>query len=177
MMSPNHMPSLDILRTGLHHAITTPVGDRFLPLRLPKDLARRMNMMFGEPICSREELERRRAGLAKLDVLRKNGGKSPSPASTKDAASNVQAPLMIYFEKDRNARMLGRMKELLDAKSIKYTLLDINGDSVTRDYVMREAKVKDDDLPIVFVAGEPVGGYNDLVDWDVSGRLAKALAG
>jgi len=167
---------LDLVRTSLHRAITTPTGDRFFPVRVPKDLARRFNAMLGEPICSREELERRRAGRAKLEELKKNGGRSPASAAVA-AAPAVQAPVMIYFEKDRNARMLGRIKELLDAKQVKYTLLDVADDATTKDFVLREAKCKDDDLPVVFVAGTPVGGYNELVDWDVSGRLAKALAG
>lgn len=163
---------LDFVRTGLHRAITTPAGDAFLPVRLPKDLARRVNAMFGEPICSQAELERRRAGQAKLEELKRNGGK---PIGGSAPVPEAQAPVMVYFEKDRNARMLGRIKEMLDAKDVKYTLLDITGDATTRGFVMREARVKDDDLPVVFVASTPIGGYNELVDWDVSGKLAKAL--
>lgn len=166
---------LDLVRTSIHRAITTPTGDRFSPVRVPKDLARRFNALLGDPICSKEELERRRAGRAKLEELKRTGGKAPSSAAS--ATPVVQAPVMIYFEKDRNARMLGRVKEMLDAKQIKYTLLDIADDATTKDFVLREAKCKDDDLPVVFVASTPVGGYNELVDWDVSGRLAKALAG
>ncbi len=165
---------LDRVRTSLHRALTTPAGDGFLPVRVPKDLARRLNTLLGDPICSKEELERRRAGAAKLEELKRNGGRSTSPAP---AAAAVQAPVMVYFEKDRNARMLGRIQEMLDAKQIKYTLLDIAGDATTRDFVMREARCKEDDLPVVFIASAPVGGYNELVDWDVSGKLAKALAG
>lgn len=165
---------LDLVRTSLHRVITTDTGDRFLPVRVPKDLARRVNMMLGEPLCSEPELERRRAGRAKLEDLKRGTGTTSEATA---AAPSVQAPVMVYFEKDRNARMLGRIKEALDAKSITYTLLDIAGDAVTRDFVLREAKCKDDDLPVVFIAGSPVGGYNELVDWDVSGRLAKALAG
>ena len=164
---------IDLVRTSLHRAITTPAGDRFFPLRVPKDLARRVNAMLGDPICSREELERRRAGRAKLEVLKKTGGKSPSASP----APAVQAPVMVYFEKDRNARLLGRMKEMLDAKKIAYTLLDVADDATTKDFVLREAKCKADELPVVFVASTPVGGYNELVEWDVSGRLANALAG
>jgi glutaredoxin len=166
---------LDLVRTSLHRAITTPAGDRFFPVRVPKDLARRVNALLGDPICSKEELERRRVGRAKLEELKKNGGRSTSPSAA--ASPAVQAPVMIYFEKDRNARMLGRIKEMLEAKQIAYTLLDVADDATTKDFVLREAKCKDDDLPVVFIASSPVGGYNDLVDWDVSGRLAKALAG
>jgi glutaredoxin len=165
----------DLVRTSIHRAITTPVGDAFLPVRLPKDLARRFNSLLGDPICSKEELERRRAGQAKLEELKKNGGRSKSGAV--EIVEAVQAPMMVYFEKDRNARMFGRMQEMLDAKRIKYTLLDVTTDATTKNFVLREAKCKDDDLPIVFVSSTPIGGYNELVDWDVSGRLAKALAG
>jgi hypothetical protein len=166
---------LDRVRTQLHRALTTPAGDRFFPVRIPKDVARRVNALLGEPLCSEAELERRRGGHARLAELarqRAGGGAAPvSEASTPKA----QAPVMLYFEKDRNARMLGRIQEMLDAKGIRYTPLDIAGDDVTRDFVLREARCKADDLPVVFVAGAPVGGYNELVDWDVSGRLAKAL--
>lgn len=164
---------LDLFRTSIHRAITTPFGDKFLPLRVSKDMARRVNAMFSDPICSQAELDRRRAGQAKLDELNKNGGK-PLPGQ-ESKVEKSQAPVMVYFEKDRNARMLGRIKEMLDAKGVKYTLADVAGDDTARAYVMREAKVKEDDLPIVFVATTPVGGYNELVDWDVSGKLAKAL--
>jgi hypothetical protein len=166
---------LDLVRTSLHRAIHTPLGDRFLPVRVPKDIARRMNLMFGEPLCSKDELARRRAGQAKLEALKKGGG--DKDATPNAPAGAVQAPVMLYFEKERNSRMLNRIKEALDAKSIRYTLLDVAGDQVTKDFVIREAKCKEDDLPIVFIAGAAVGGYNELVDWDVSGRLAKALAG
>jgi hypothetical protein len=163
---------LDFVRTGLHRAITSPVGDKLIAVRVPKDLARRMNALFGDPLCSEDELARRRAGQAKLEELQRNGGK---PAGGSAPVAKAQAPVAIYFEKDRNARMLGRIQEMFDAKGVKYTLLDVAGDATTRDFVMREAKCKDDDLPVVFVAAAPIGGYNDLVEWDVSGKLAKAL--
>ena len=62
---------LDIVRTSLHRAIHTPLGDRFLPVRLPKDIARRVNAMLGEPLCSKDELARRRAGRARLEELKR----------------------------------------------------------------------------------------------------------
>jgi glutaredoxin len=82
---------------------------------------------------------------------------------------------MVYFEKERNARLLGRIEETLKAKDLRYTLLDVTGDETTKDFVMREAHVKEDELPIVFVAGTPIGGYNELTDWDVSGKLDKII--
>jgi glutaredoxin len=162
---------LDRVRSTLHRALSTPAGDRFFPVRLPKDLARRMNAALGEPLCSTEELERRRAARTRLEQLRTSGARSGAPLP-RDAA-----PVMVYFEKDRNTRLLGRIEEALRAKDIAYTRLDVAGDDSTKSFVMREARCKEDELPVVFVAGRPVGGYNQLVEWDVSGKLEKAVFG
>lgn len=149
---------LDLVRTSLHRVVRHV------------DLASRMNVMLGEPICSKEELLRRRAARARLAELRKSGATSSAPLPRE------QAPVQIYHEGDRNARLLGRMKEMLDGKGIRYTLLDVTGDQPTKEFVMLQARCKEDELPIVFIGGVAVGGYNDLVDHEVSGKLAKALA-
>lgn len=162
---------LDFVRHSLHKVISGswgPVLDSFAPVRIPKDLARRVNVVFGEPICSKEEIDRRRSAKAKLAELRKGPRKAAEVV-------RVAAPVMVYFEKDRNIRLLERIKDTLDARKIAYTLLDVAGDDNTKGFVMREAKCKEDDLPVVFVASTAIGGYNDLTDWDVSGKLAKAV--
>jgi hypothetical protein len=87
------------------------------------------------------------------------------------------APVVVYFEKDRNQRLLERVRELLTAKQIPFQALDVTGDTATIAFIMREASCEDDDLPIAFVAGAPIGGYNELVDWDVSGKLKTAVFG
>src|SRR3954469_221522 len=98
----------DRVRTSLPRVPTTPFGDDILPVRLPKDLARRVNVVLGQPICSAEELERRRSGDARLAQLRA-GGK----AGVKSApAKREPAPVIVYFEKDRNPRLFARTKEL-----------------------------------------------------------------
>ena len=87
------------------------------------------------------------------------------------------APVVVYFERDRNQRSIDRVRELLDSKGIAFQALDVSGDAATIAFVVREAQCEDDDLPIVFVAGTAVGGYNELVDWDVSGKLKTAVFG
>jgi hypothetical protein len=163
---------LDRVRTSLHRLITTPSGDGFLPVRLPKDLARRVNMTLGDPLCSAEELERRRSASERLASLRTAGTTTETTGLPR-----VAAPVMVYFEKDRNVRLLGRIRETLTARNIAFTELDVSGDGPAKAYAMREAKCKEDDLPIVFVATTAVGGYNDLVEWDVSGKLDTAIYG
>jgi hypothetical protein len=160
---------LDPIRTGLHKIITTPAGDAFVALRVPKVLARKMNMFFGSPLCSAEDLAKRKAAIKRLAELRASGEFRP--------LARPAAPVMVYFEKDRNARVLDRIEEALNAKNIVFTKLDVSGDEATMDFVTRTAKCEKDDLPIVFVASTPVGGYDALVAWDVSGELGKAVFG
>ncbi len=159
----------DKVRTGLHAILTTRGGERFALLRVPKDLARRANLTLGEPLCSSEELDRRRDARARLADLRRSGARQ--------AAKREVAPVTVYFEADRNARAKARIEELLRARDIAYRALDVAGDEATKDFVVRTARCKEDELPIVFVADEAVGGYAELVAWDVAKKLDRAVFG
>jgi hypothetical protein len=99
--------------------------------------------------------------------------RAPAPLVTR----REPAPVVVYFEKDRNQRSLDRVHELLSSKQIPFRALDVSGDAATIAFIVREARCEDDDLPIVFVGGTPIGGFNELVDWDVSGRLKTAVFG
>jgi hypothetical protein len=153
----------------LDQAITSPAGDGFAPVRIQKDLVRRLNVVLGRPICSLEEAEQRRNARTRLGSLRTK--KSTAPRARE------AAPVLVYFEKDRNARELGRVKETLEAKGYAYKLCDATGDEATLDFVTRKAGCARDELPIVFVADRVIGGFRALVDADVSGELAKAIYG
>src|SRR3954466_585902 len=97
----------DSIRTLLHKAITTPRGDSLAPIRLPKQMAKGLNELLGEPICSPEELEKRRAEeKARVErILHPQG-----------SVKREAAPVVVYFEKDRNARELVRVNEVLGAR-------------------------------------------------------------
>jgi len=168
---------LDSVRDALYRAITTPRGDSFAPVRVPKDLARRLNATLGSPLATKDELEKRRAArsrLASLRDARRSGAPVPVPAA---AAPRVAAPVMVYFEKDRGARELGRIEEALGAKGIGYKLLDVTDDEATLDFVMRESGCERDELPVVFVGGASIGNFPKLVKADVSGELERAVFG
>ncbi len=159
---------LDLLRTTLHRAITSPALDGFAPVRIPKDLARRVNATLGQPLCSKSELVRRRNAKDRLARLKESGESTP--------LKREAAPVTVYFEKDRNVRELERICETLDARGISHKRLDVAGDEATLDFVCRTAKVKNDELPVVFVGPTPIGGFRELVRIDASGELVKLVS-
>jgi len=170
---------LDAVKDVLYRAITSPKGDSLAPIRLPKDLARRLNATLGSPLAPIRELARRRDALGRLVALRDaRNGKGPVPASAAAPSHKPDAaPVMVYFEKDRGVRELGRIEEALGAKGIAYKLLDVAGDEATLDFVMREAGCDRDELPVVFVGGAAIGNFPALVKADLSGELQKAVYG
>jgi hypothetical protein len=159
---------LTLVRSALHRVITTPRGDSLAPVRIPKDLARRLNVALGSPLAPADELAKREKARARLAELRAKGGKG-------ERTRREAAPVLVYFEKDRNVRELVRIEELLAAKDIAWKRLDVAGDDATIDFVMLQAKCKRDELPVVFVADRAIGGYDALVRSDVSGELARLV--
>jgi hypothetical protein len=159
---------ITLVRSALHRAIMSPVGDSLAPVRIPKDLARRLNVALGSPLASPDDLARRADARARLGQLRAKGAK-------RESLGRIAAPVLVYFEKDRNVRELTRIEELLAAKGHEFKRLDVAGDEATIEFVKLQAKCERDDLPIVFVADRAVGRYDDLVRSDVSGELERLV--
>ena len=158
------------LRAALFRALESPRGDSIAPVRIPKDLARRLNATLGSPLARREELARRVDAAARLRRLR-------GAAPTASRAPGEPAPVLVYFEAGRNVRELLRIEELLGAKGFAYKRLDVGGDESTLEFVTRRAGCERDDLPVVFVADHAVGAYAALVRSDVSGELGRLVTG
>lgn len=160
---------LERLKASLHQAITTGRGDGVGPLRVSKDLARRLNVTLGSPLDSAEGLEARRAARARLTALR------AAPAETEHAPS--AAPITIYAERGKNERLLARAEDLLKAKGYAYRVLDVTDDEATMTFVTHKASCQPEDLPMVFVGPDLVGDYAALDAADVDGSLARAVGG
>ena len=162
------------VRDALYRAMTTPRGDSLLPVRVPKDLARRLNVTLGSPLAPRDELAARAGARQRLAELRAGENR----ASTEAGRAPVEpAPVLVYFEKDRNVRELTRIEELLGAKGFAWKRLDVAGDEATIEFVTQRAGCERDDLPVVFVADAVVGGYDALVRADVAGDLETLVRG
>jgi glutaredoxin 3 len=65
-------------------------------------------------------------------------------------------------------------KNLLKQKGLDYSEIRIDTDTAQRDAML--ARTHRRTVPQIFIAGEHIGGYDDLVAADHSGKLASILA-
>jgi glutaredoxin-related protein len=132
------------------------------------DAARRANEALGRPLANEAELADRRAFDAKP-------GASPSPApSTAPVPAREQAPVIVYYM-EKQKRDVGKLTDILDANGIKYTATNIQEDPAAQYAVRRDSKGTR--LPVVFVAGDCIGGRVELVNAASSGELTKKVFG
>jgi glutaredoxin 3 len=64
-------------------------------------------------------------------------------------------------------------KRLLKARGVSYDEVDVSGDDAKRTWLARTTGRKT--VPQIFIAGNAVGGYEELAVLDKSGRLAEML--
>ena len=144
-----------MIRSLLNRALETKRGDSIALIRIQKQIARGVHEMLGRPLAPKVE-------------------EPPPPPATE---KREPAPVMVYMEKDRNLRERTKIEDTLRARNISYKLLDVSQDPSTKSFVVQAAQCEEDDLPVVFVGGDVVGCFNELVQWDVSGRLTRAVFG
>ena len=89
-------------------------------------------------------------------------------------AVREQAPVIVYFD-GKDQRTKTKVEELLNAREIKFRLLDVTNDEAERSWVITAAK--SEEFPIVVIAGTPVGGFHELMQLDVTGELKKRVFG
>jgi glutaredoxin 3 len=64
-------------------------------------------------------------------------------------------------------------KRLLTARSVPYQEIDVSGDDAKRAWLVEATGRRT--VPQIFIAGEPIGGYDELAALDKSGVLATKL--
>ncbi len=89
------------------------------------------------------------------------------------APATRRAPVLVYFD-GKDHRTLARVEDLLKGRGLAYQVLDVSADEAERSWATTAAK--SNELPLVFVAGTPVGGWDALLRADVSGELARMVA-
>jgi|SRR5579871_4085760 len=150
----------DRVRTMVNGVLSSEKGDRYRPVKVVRQILGTANDLAGRPFCSAEELSRRRA--------RRAAAVETSPARREPA------PVMLYFD-GKDHRTKKKMEELLAARDVPFKLLDCTDDEATRSWA--QAAAKQSEFPLLFIAGEAVGGLHELQQLDVSDGLRKRVFG
>ena len=129
-------------------------------------LALKANDALGRPLADAQELEDRAAFSS---TTRGAATVTAAPAPQRDAA-----PVIVYHM-DKTRRDAAKLTDMLDAEKIPYRVSNIQEDPAAQMAVRRDSKGYR--LPIVFIAGEPVGGRTELTNLQTSGELRKKVFG
>lgn len=159
-MASNLRDRLDALRAGAHRAID----------RLPGkagELARKANAALGRPLADEAELADRRAFEARAAA-------SPTAAPARSQPQREAAPVVVYHM-DKTRRDATKLTEILDGAGIPYKVMNIQEDPAAQMAVRRDSKGFR--MPLVFIAGEVVGGRSELTNLATSGELKKKVFG
>lgn len=156
------MGVLDEVRARAHAALARVpgrVGDKL----------RAANEALGRPLADPGELADRRE-------FQGRGAAAPAPAAAAPAAQAARevAPVIVYHM-DKTRRDATKLTDMLDAEKIPYRLSNLQEDPATQMAVRRDSKGFR--LPVVFIAGEAIGGRAELSNLISSGELKKRVFG
>lgn len=129
-------------------------------------LARAANEALGRPLADAYELEDRRAFASK-------GATVPTASPPQPAATDV-APVIVYHM-DKTRRDATKLTDMLDAEKVPYKVSNIQEDPAAQYAIRRDSNGHR--LPVVFIAGEVVGGRAELSNLISTGELKKKVFG
>jgi glutaredoxin len=132
------------------------------------EIARRANEVLGRPLADAEELADRRA----FDT---RGAPSAAPAAKPAPAGGKDVAPVIVYHMDKTRRDALKLTEILDGAGIPYQVSNIQEDPAAQFAVRRDSKGFR--LPVVFIAGEAIGGRAELTNLASSGELKKRVFG
>lgn len=135
------------------------------------DTLRKTNEALGRPLADEAELADRRAWRARM----KAPAAAASAAPTSTASPQREAAPVIVYYMDKQRRDVAKLTEILDANGIPYTATNIQEDPAAQFAVRRDSKGMR--LPVVFIAGDCIGGRTELLHAASSGELKKRVFG
>ena len=154
---------LDGARARAHAALQKLPGK-------PGDLMRKANEVLGRPLADADELADRRAFDARGEVH------TPVTATATPPAPDAHEPApVIIYHMDKTRRDAQKLVELLEGAGIPHQVSNIQEDPAAQAAVRRDSKGFR--LPVVFVAGDPIGGRTELTNLIASGELKKKVFG
>ena len=131
------------------------------------ELARKANEALGRPLADEAELADRRAFESAAQ------GRA-APAKAERPVQREAAPVLVYHM-DKTRRDATRLTEILDGAGIPYKVMNLEEDAAGQAAVRRDSKGFR--LPVVFIAGEVIGGRSELITLASTGELRKKVFG
>lgn len=156
------MGVLDSIRAKAHAALDRIPGKA-------GDVVRRANDALGRPLADEHELADRRSFGAQHGETAPPAKPAAKPASTGEAA-----PVVVYHM-DKTRRDAQKLTDILEANGIEFKVTNIQEDAAAQYAVKRDSDGKR--LPVVFIAGECLGGREELANAASSGELKKKVFG
>ncbi len=80
--------------------------------------------------------------------------------------------MFVYFD-GRDHRTKAKIEELLSGQKIAFKVLDVTDDEAEKSWVTTTAHMNE--LPIVVIAGAPIGGLGELTQLNLSGELHRRV--
>ena len=133
------------------------------------ELARRANEALGRPLADEAELADRRA-FEERDAA----PVAPAKASAAPEGAKEAAPVVVYHM-DKSRRDALKLVEILEGAGIPHQVSNIQEDPAAQFAVKRDSNGYR--MPVVFIAGEAIGGRAELINLQTSGELKKKVFG
>jgi hypothetical protein len=165
---PSHVVLKELSRRAggfAYEKLVAPRRDVRPVARHLRNLASIANELLGRPL-------RPAAGEAGTDAATAAPVERKPAAAARKPPSTRRVPVLVYFD-GKDHRTLARVEDLLRGRGFTYQVLDVSADEAERSWATTTAK--SDELPLVFVAGAPVGGWQALLQADVSGELVRLV--
>ncbi len=177
--------NMDVLRAKAYEALRSRWGNQLPPVRVTRGVLSFVNDMVGRPLAPEDEIQERRAyeerrreriAQQRLSAARAaEAAVAATAAGVAEAARNRDAAPVIVYVDAQSHRDAKRIADVFRGRDIPFTELSVVEDGATRSWVETTARTRE--LPVVFVAGKPVGGYDALVQLDVKGELERMVWG
>ena len=144
------------LRTKIYGVLAGEVGNRFAPIRLAKNVALVANDVVGRPLATAEEFAER---------------DGPIEAGYR-ATPHDQAPVVV-FHIERLPTELNKIVGLLEGEGITPIVCAIGDDEAAISAAKMDSQGAR--FPMVFIAGDFVGGAQNLTNMVSSGELRRRV--
>lgn len=166
--------------------VAAELGNRLAPIRAAGwralsgregavvSVIRKVNDALGRPLAPHEELEDRREFARGYRAEAGAPAIAAAPPPAAKASASEPAPVLVYFL-DKQRRDVPRLTEILDSHGVPYKLASLEDDPAALAAVRRDSGGHR--LPLVFIAGECVGGREQLLNLGNTGELKKRVFG